>query len=86
MKIVGSRPPGPAAGVAAGVVAGSLVYAAWVNDLLLGIGVAGIAAGLVASLVWTVAGWERFGAGMLLGTLVTVAALALLLPLGGAPV
>ncbi len=72
---MGSRPTGPVSGVLAGVVAGALVFAAWVNDLLLGVAVAGITAGLVACMVWAVPEWHRFGVGMLVGTVVTAAAL-----------
>ena len=31
-RVVGSRPAGPTAGVLLGLVAGTLVFAAWVND------------------------------------------------------
>ena len=71
--MVGSRPPGPAAGVLVGVGAGALVFTAWVNDLLLGIAVAGIIAGLVICMVWAVPEWHRFGVGMLVGAVVAAA-------------
>lgn len=72
--MVGSRPAGPAAGVLVGLGAGALVFAAWVNDLLLGIAVAGIIAGLVVCMVWAVPDWHRFGVGMLIGAVVAAAA------------
>jgi hypothetical protein len=72
--MVGSRPAGPAAGVLVGVGAGALVFTAWVNDLLLGIAVAGIIAGLVVCMVWAVPEWHRFGVGMLVGAVVAAAA------------
>ena len=72
--MVGSRPAGPAGGVLVGVGAGALVFTAWVNDLLLGIAVAGIIAGLVVCMVWAVPEWHRFGVGMLVGAVVAAAA------------
>lgn len=58
----------------AGVLAGTLVFLAWINDLLLGVAVGGIAAGLIACMLWAVPEWHRFGVGLLLGTVVTAAA------------
>lgn len=84
LRLVGSRPAGPLAGVLVGVVAGSLVFAAWVNDLLLGIGVAGIIAGLVVCMLWAVPEWHRFGVGMLLGVVVAAAAWSEVFHAGGA--
>jgi hypothetical protein len=72
--LVGSRPAGPTAGVLVGVVAGTLVFTAWVNDLLLGIAVAGITAALVACMLWAVPEWQRFGVGLLVGVVVSAAA------------
>ncbi|GAA2145403.1 hypothetical protein GCM10009844_20050 [Nocardioides koreensis] len=66
-----------------GVVAGSLVFAAWVNDLLLGIAVAGIAVALVACMLWAVPEWHRFGVGMLVGAVVATAALVAAFYVGG---
>ncbi|WP_344150934.1 hypothetical protein [Nocardioides koreensis] len=83
LRVVGSRPAGPAAGVLMGVVAGSLVFAAWVNDLLLGIAVAGIAVALVACMLWAVPEWHRFGVGMLVGAVVATAALVAAFYVGG---
>ena len=74
LRLVGSRPAGPAAGVLVGVVAGTLVFAAWVNDLLLGIAVAGITVALVVSVLWAVPEWHRFGVGLLIGAVVAAAA------------
>ena len=73
-RLVGSRPAGPVAGVLLGVVAGTLVFTAWVNDLLLGIAVAGITAGLVVCALWAAAEWQRFGVGFLAGTVAATAA------------
>ena len=81
--MVGSRPAGPAAGVLVGIGAGSLVFAAWFNDLLLGIGVAGIIAALVACMLWAVPEWHRFGVGMLVGAVVAAAALSVVFYGGG---
>lgn len=73
-RLVGSRPAGPAGGVLLGALNGTLVFVAWVNDLLLGVAVAGIAAGLVACALWAAPGWQRFGVGFLVGTVVAAAA------------
>lgn len=73
-RAVGSRPAGPTSGVLLGLLAGTLVFTAWVNDLLLGIAVAGVVAGLVAVLVAGAPGWQRFGVGLLVGAVVAVAA------------
>ena len=75
MRVVGSRPAGPVVGVLCGVVAGTFIRAAWVNDLFLGFAVAGIIAGLVVML-WAAPGWQRFGAGLLVGAIVALAAWA----------
>ena len=75
-RAVGSRPAGPTAGVLLGIVAGTLVFTAWVNDLLLGIAVAGVVAGLVVVLLAGAPGWQRFGVGLLVGAVVAVAALS----------
>ena len=74
IRVVGSRPVGPVAGVLLGVLAGTLVFTAWVNDLLLGIAVAGIIAGLVVCGLWAAPGWHRFGVGLLVGAVVGAAA------------
>ncbi len=68
-----------------GVGAGTLVFAAWVNDLLLGIGVAGIIAALVVCMVWAVPEWHRFGVGMLVGAVVAAATLSVAFSAGGSP-
>lgn len=81
---MGSRPAGPAAGVLVGVGAGSLVFAAWFNDLLLGIGVAGIITALVVCMLWAVPEWHRFGIGMLVGAVVATAVLSVVFYGGGA--
>jgi hypothetical protein len=69
---VGSRPVGPVAGGLLGLVAGGLVFAAWVNDLLLGIAVAFVIGGLIGCVFVAGAGWQRFGAGLLVGAVVAV--------------
>ena len=74
LRVVGSRPAGPTLGVLLGVITGTLVFTAWVNDLLLGIAVAGIAAGLVGCALWAAPGWQRFGVGYLVGTVAAAAA------------
>jgi len=74
LRVVGSRPAGPTFGALLGVITGTLVFTAWVNDLLLGIAVAGIAAGLVGCALWAAPGWHRFGVGYLVGTVVAIAA------------
>jgi hypothetical protein len=84
-RAVGSRPAGPTAGVLLGLVAGTLVFAAWVNDLLLGIAVAGVVAGLVVVVLWAAPEWERFGVGLLVGALVAAAAWSAVLHAGGWP-
>lgn len=81
--MVGSRPAGPVAGLLLGVVAGTLVFTAWVNDLLLGVAVAGITAGLVVCGLWAAPGWQRFGVGLLVGTVVAAAAWSAVLYAGG---
>ena len=73
-RAVGSRPAGPTAGGLLGLVAGTLVFTAWVNDLLLGIAVAGVVAGLVVCVLAGAPGWQRFGVGLLVGAVVSVAA------------
>jgi hypothetical protein len=70
LRMVGSRPAGPVGGVLVGLVAGGLVCAAWVNDLLLGVAVGGIIAALAVCMVWAVPEWHRFGVGMLAGAVV----------------
>ena len=72
MRVVGSRPVGAVPGFLCGLLAGTFVSAAWINDRLLGFAVAGIAAGLVACVVWAAPGWQRFGAGLLAGTVLAV--------------
>ena len=72
--MVGSRPAGPTAGVLLGLVAGTLVFTAWVNDLLLGTAVAGVVAGLVVCVLWAGTGWQRFGVGLAVGAVVAAAA------------
>ena len=83
LRLVGSRPAGPTAGVLLGAVLGTLVFTAWVNDVLLGIAVAGIAAGLVVCALWAAPGWHRFGVGLLVGTVVAVAAWSAVFHPGG---
>lgn len=73
LQFVGSRPAGPVLGALLGAVTGTLVFTAWVNDLLLGLAVAVIAAGLVGCALWAAPGWHRFGVGYLIGTAVAVA-------------
>ena len=73
-RAVGSRPAGPAAGALLGLVAGALVFAAWVNDLLLGIAVAGVIFGLTVCVLAAGPGWQRFGMGLLVGAVVSLAA------------
>jgi hypothetical protein len=81
--MVGSGPAGAGAGVLLGLVAGGLVFAAWYNDLLLGVAVGGIVAGLAVCLVWAVPEWHRFGVGLLVGAVVgTVVAAAAWAALG----
>ncbi len=72
--MVGSRPAGPTAGVLLGLVAGTLVFTAWVNDLLLGTAVAGVVAGLVVCVMWAAPEWRRFGVGLAVGAVVAAAA------------
>lgn len=69
-----NRPAGPTSGTLLGLVAGSLVFAAWFNDLLLGIAVAGVIIGLVTCVLSAAPGWERFGVGLLVGAVVAAAA------------
>lgn len=83
LHVVGSRPAGPTAGALLGLVAGSLVFAAWFNDHLLGIAVAGVAVGLIACVLAGAPGWERFGAALLVGTAVAAAGLWVAFHLGG---
>lgn len=85
IRVVGSRPVGRLAGVLCGVVSGTFVWAACVNDLLLGFAVAGIAAGLVVCVLGAAPGWRRFGIGLLVGTVVTVAAWSALSLASGSP-
>ena len=85
LRLVGTRPAGPTAGVLLGVVLGTLVFTAWVNDLLLGIAVAGIAAGLVVCALWAAPAWQRFGVGLLAGTVVAVLAWSTVFYAGGSP-
>ncbi|GAB3787316.1 hypothetical protein GCM10027601_25900 [Nocardioides ungokensis] len=68
-----------------GAVLGGLVIAAWVNDLLLGVAVAGIAAGLVVCALWAAPDWHRFGVGLLTGTVVALAAWFAVVYVGVAP-
>lgn len=82
-RTVGSRPAGPGVGVLAGALVGTVVFTAWVNDLLLGIAVVGITAALVACMLWAVPEWHRFGVGMLVGAVVATGALAVLFNVGG---
>ena len=84
-RAVGSRPAGPSVGALLGLVAGTLVFTAWVNDQLLGIAVAGVIAGLVACVLWAAPDWQRFGVGLLVGTLVALAGWSALLYGGGTP-
>jgi hypothetical protein len=72
LRMVDSSPAGPGAGVLVGLVAGGLVFAAWVNDLLLGVAVGGIVAALAVCMAWAVPQWHRFGVGMLVGAVVGV--------------
>ena len=74
IRVVGSRPAGRLAGVLCCAVAGTFVWTAWVNDLLLGFAVAGIVAGLVVCVLWGAPGWQRFGVGLLVGAVVAVVA------------
>lgn len=85
LRVVGSRPAGPTAGVLLGLVAGTLVFAAWVNDRLLGVAVAGIIVGLVACALWAAPGWHRFGVGMFIGVAVAAVALFSVFYAGGEP-
>lgn len=71
--MVGSRPAGALAGALCGVVAGSFGWFAWANDPLLGLAVAGLVVGLIACVLWAAPGWQRFGAGMVAGTVVALA-------------
>jgi len=71
-RTVGSRPVGPVAGVLLGLVAGGLVFAAWVNDLLLGVAVACVIGGLIGCVLVAGPGWQRFGAGLLAGAVVAL--------------
>jgi hypothetical protein len=82
LRTVGSRPAGPVLGVLLGIVTGTLVFTALDNDLLLGVAVAGIAAGLVGCALWAAPGWHRFGVGYLVGTVVAAAGWPLALHLG----
>jgi hypothetical protein len=84
LHVVGSRPAGLVLGLLLGAVTGTLVFTAWVNDLLLGIAVAGIAAGLVCCALWAAPGWHRFGVGYLIGTVVAAAAWPTAIHLGSA--
>jgi hypothetical protein len=83
LHVVGSRPPDPILGVLLGLLTGTLVFTAWVNDVLLGIAVAGISVGLVGCALWAAPGWHRFGVGYLVGTVVGGAAWPVALHLGG---
>lgn len=84
LRVVGSRPAGPLTGLLCGLLAGTFVRAAWVNDLLLGFAVGGIVAGLVVCVLWGAPGWQRFGVGLLVGAVVALAAWALVPHAGGA--
>lgn len=81
--MVGSRPAGPTAGVLLGLIAGTLVFTAWVNDLLLGIAVAGVVAGLVVCVLWAAPEWQRFGVGLAVGAIVAAAAWSAVFYAGG---
>ena len=83
IRVVGSRPAGPVPGLLCGLLGGTFVSLAWVNDRLLGVAVAGIVAGLVVCVLWAAPGWQRFWLGLLVGTLVALAAWALVLDAGG---
>ncbi|GAB3763102.1 putative membrane protein YccC [Nocardioides ginsengisegetis] len=83
LHVVGSRPAGPTAGSLLGLVAGSLVFAAWFNDHLLGIAVAGVFVGLIACVLAGAPGWERFGAALLVGTAVAASGWWVVFHLGG---
>jgi len=63
---------GPVAGVLLGLVGGVLVFAAWVNDLLLGIAVACVIGGLFGCVLVAGPGWQRFGAGLVVGAVVAL--------------
>ena len=84
-RAVGSRPAGPTAGVLLGVLGGTLVFTAWFNDLLLGIAVAGVLFGLVVCVLAGAPGWQRFGVGLLVGAVVSVAAWSAVFYAGGSP-
>ena len=83
IRVVGSRPAGWVAGLLCGVLGGTFAWTAWVNDRLLGFAVAGIVAGLAVCVLGAAPGWQRFGLGLLVGSVATVAVLSVVAQVSG---